>query len=134
MAVTSGTISSVDTVLSDNRENTLQIARVLFTISGTYNQTDNSQITAVATAIQDSRRNGKTVTLKDAMLCQAALDSTNSGLLLGAKTIAVSGADITFELTEGATANTLDLSTELSAGTIPTQATPLGFFVSFIES
>jgi hypothetical protein len=136
MAVTSGTIVGVDTKLPNNLQTPLQAALVLFTISGTYAQSDNSIVSAVATAIQDSRRNGKTVTLVDAMLYQAAFDASSStaGLLLCAKTIAISGADITFELTESATANTIDVSTELSNGTIPTLGSPLGFLVTFTEA
>lgn len=133
MAVTTGTITSVDTIIPDNRETGLQVARVLFTISGTYAQANNSQIQAVTTAIQNSRRNGKTVTLVDAMVCQPAL--TTDGYILGAKTLAISTADITFELTISASLNTLDMSTEYGDATaIKAQGTPMGFLVSFTEA
>jgi hypothetical protein len=134
MAVTTATGQGVNTLKADNDETTLQIALVLFTISGTYAQASNSQLLGVDALIQNSRRNGKTVTLKDAMLFQPAFDTATPGLLLGAKTIAISGSDITFELTEGATANTLDLATEFADATAIPAMTPMGFAVSFVES
>jgi hypothetical protein len=134
MAQTVGTILSTANIKPDRDETGLQAELVLFTISGTYDQSANSKIAAVDAAIQNSRRNGKTVTLVDAVLYQPAFDTTSAGLLLGAKTIAVSGSDITFELTEGATAGVLDVSTELAAAAIPAMGSPMGFLVTFIES
>jgi hypothetical protein len=134
MSLTTGTIVSTSTVKPDRDETGLQAELVLFTISGTYDQSANSKIAAVDAAIQNSRRNGKTVTLVDAVLYQPAFDTTNAGFLLAAKTIAVSGSDITFELTEAATAGTLDVSTELTAGAIPAMGSPMGFLVTFTES
>lgn len=137
MTVASGTIWSVDTVLPANEQTPLQAARVLFTISGTYDTSAHAQLLAVDAAISASRRNGKTVTLVAAMLYQAAFDvsSTTAGLLLCAGTIAVSGSNITFNLTESGTANTIDVTDEISNATpIPTQGCPLGFLVSFTES
>jgi hypothetical protein len=135
MAVTTGTIQSTSTVKPDRDETTLQAELVLFTISGTYATADGSQILAVDTAIQNSRRNGKTVTLIDAVLYQPAFDAATAGLLLGAKTIAVSGSNITFHLTEGSTPNVLDVSTEFTNSTaIPAMGSPMGFLVTFTEA
>jgi hypothetical protein len=135
MAVTSGTHYSVAMIKGDALFDGLLAALVLFTLSGTYAQADDSILAAVPTAIQNSRRNGRTVTIKDAMIWQAAQRSDTPGLLLGAKTLAVSGADITFELTAGATQNVLDLSTEFTNATaVPAQASPFGFLVLFTEA
>ncbi len=135
MAVTSGTVHSVSVLKGDNMRDSIQVALVLFTMSGTYAQADDSILSGVPTLIQNSRRNGKTVTIKDAMLWQAARRASNPGILLGAKTIAVSTNDLTFELTLSSTDNTLDISTEFTDATaIPAQDTPFGFAVSFVES
>ena len=134
MALTTGTIRSTCTVKPDRDETTLQAELVLFDITGTYDQSANSKILAVDAAIQNSRRNGKTVTLVAAILWQPAFDTTTAGLLLGAKTLAISGSDITFELTEGATPGVLDVSTELAAAAIPNMGSPMGFLVTFTEA
>ena len=135
MAVTSGTVYSVATLKDDALVDGLKVALVLFTMSGTYAQADNSQLLLVTTAIQDSRRNGKTVTIRDAMLWQAARTLTDPDVLLGLKTVAVSGSGLTFELTLGGGANALDLTTEFTDATaIPTQDTPFGVAVLFTEA
>lgn len=135
MAVTSGAIVGIETIKGDILADGLQHAAVLFTMSGTYAQADNSTVAAVGAAISASRRNGKTVTLKDVMLWQAARKLSDPGILLGAKTLAVSTDAITFELTLGSTDNVLDISTEFTDATaIPTQSTPFGVLVSFVES
>lgn len=135
MAVTSGTVYSVATLKDDALVDGLKVALVLFTVSGTYAQADDSILAAVPTAIQASRRNGKTVTIRDAMLWQAARSATDPDVLLGAKTVAVSGADITFEVTLGGGANALDLSSEFTDATaLPSFHTPMGFGVLFTEA
>lgn len=133
MAVTSGTILSVSTLLSDNRSTGLLAVLVLFDISGTYAQADDSTIAAVGAAISASRRNGKTCTLVDACLYQPAL--TTTGYILGAKSLAISTDAINFALTKSASLNTLDVSTEHADATaVPALGTPFGFFVTFTES
>lgn len=135
MAVTSGTITNIATVKADTASDTLQHAVVLFTMTGTYAQADNSTVAAVGAAITAQRRNGKTVTLKDVMLWQAARKQSDPGILLGCKTLAVSTDAITFELTLGSSDNVLDLSTEFTDATaIPAQSTPFGVLVSFTEA
>jgi phosphoenolpyruvate-protein kinase (PTS system EI component) len=109
----------------------LCISRVQFNVSGTYVQADNAQLTGVNTIIQNSRRDGKTVTLVDAMCGHPARKQSDPTLMMGLKTVAVSTNDVTFEITESATANTPDMSTELAAGAVPAQQTPFEILVSY---
>lgn len=109
----------------------LQIALVQFDLSGTYVQADNAQLLAVPTIIQNSRRDGKTVTIKAAMCGHPARKESDPTLMMALKTIAISTNDITFEVTESATANSVDLSTELAAGAVPAQNTPFELLVSY---
>jgi len=138
MTVASGTITNVSILKGYHDETPLQVALVLFTLSGTYAQADNAQLLAVDAAITANVRNGQAVTLVDAMLYQPAADAGNAttgGLLLCAKTIAVSGSNITFEVTESATAGVIDVSTEFADATaLPAQGWPFGFLVSFYET
>jgi len=135
MAVTSGTVWSVQTVRSEHQD-PVKVAEVLFTMShaDTYAQADDSQLLAVPTLIQNSRRNGKTVTIHDAMGAQQARKSTDPALMMGIKTVTVAGANVTFEITESATAGTPDLSTELANGLIPAQECPFSMYVVFTEA
>lgn len=126
MAVTTGTVWSVDT-LKSAEPSQVQIARVLFFITGTYDQAANSQLLAVDTAIQSARRNGRTVTLLRAMCGDTATKDSNPAAFMAMKTEAVSGSNITFELTDG------DFSTELAAAAIPTQHRPFSILVAFTE-
>lgn len=137
MAVTSGTITSVDTKLPNNLQTPLQAALVLFTISGTYAQANGSQLLAVDAAIQNSRRNGKTVNLVQGMFYQAAFDagSTTQGLLLCIGAVTVSGSNLTFHLYESATPATIDVTDEFADATpLPALGSPLGILVTFYES
>jgi hypothetical protein len=133
MAVTLGTLHSVQTIRAASMD-PVQIAEVLFTMSGTYAQADDSRLVGVDALIAASRRNGKTCAIKAAMGCQPARKDSNPALFMGLKTVAVSGADVMFEITEGGAAGQVDLSTELAAGPIPAQATPFSILVSFTES
>jgi hypothetical protein len=131
MAVTYGTISSVHHIEADGLS-PLQQAVVYFTMSGTYAQADNGQVSDVDAAIEASLRNGKQVTLVDAVLVQPARKDSNKALMMGAKTVAVSGANITFEATEGATAHSYDGSTELANGAWPAHdSVNFGLLVTF---
>ena len=129
MAVTSGTVHSVDTLMSDSVDS-LQVARVLFTMSSsdTYAQADNSKLASVATLIQNSRRNGKTVTLVDVMRGQHATKSSDPTAIMSLSTVAISTADVTFALTDG------DETTELANGAIPAQERPFSILVAFTEA
>lgn len=127
MAVTSGTVQTVDTLVSD-AVSPLQVARIKFTMSGTYAQADNSILSGIGTLINNSRRNGKTVTLVDCMVGTPATKVSNPAAIMGVKTVAISSADITFELTDG------DYSTELAGGAIPAQDRPFEILVAFTEA
>lgn len=129
MAVTSGTVYSVNTIKSDAVTG-LQVAEILFTMSGTYAQADDSILTGIAALIQDSRRNGKTVTLVDTMRGQPASSPAGAPTtFMSIKTVAISTADITFEITLG------DYTTEYTDATaIATQDRPFSMLVAFTEA
>lgn len=141
MAVTSGTIWSVETIKSSHQDD-VQIAHVLFNMSGTYAQADDSQLLSVAAAIEDSRRNGKTVTLLDGMAGQQARLASDPSLMMSVATdaaVAVTGsgrtAGFTFTLTLGSVAGTPDTTTEHTDATaIGAQSTPFGLLVAFTEA
>lgn len=126
MAVTNGTVHSVDTITSD-AVSALQVARIKFTMSGTYAQADNSLLAGIATLINNSRRNGKTVTLVDAMAGAPATKASNAAIM-AVKTVAIATNDLTFELTDG------DFSTELASAAIPAQDRPFEVLVAFTEA
>lgn len=94
--------------------------------SGTYAQGDNAQILAVPTAIQDSLRSGGTVTLRDAAFATPGIEGAST--VIGAKTVAVSSADITLELT-GA-----DLTTEHANAALSELSKPISFFVTYVHA
>jgi hypothetical protein len=127
MAVTTGTVHSVDTLVSD-AVTPLQLARIKFTMSGTYAQGDNSILTGIGALISGSRRNGRTVTLVDCMVGAPATKASSATAIMALKTVAIASADITFELTDG------DYTTELGAGTIPAQDRPFELLVAFTEA
>lgn len=112
----------------------LQIVMIVFYLTGTYVQADNGILTGVPTIIANARRNGKIATMKGVMLAQPARKLSNPDLYMALKSLTIASSDITFEVTEGATAKTIDYSTELAAGTMPEQATPFGILVAFEES
>lgn len=132
MAVTSGTVHSVHILKAPDSVDSLGKALVLFTMSGTYAQADDSILEGVPTLIQNSVRNGKTVTMVDVMLGQHT-HRADTGLALGIKTVAISSSDVTFELTLSTT--TKYSTTEFTNATaIPTQAGVFGIEVAFTEA
>ncbi len=94
-------------------------------ISGTYVQGDNARFTAVATAIADSLSSNATITLLGA--CFAQMGDEN-GTPIGAKTVAVSGANVTMELT------TDDLSTEHAGAVLGAMLEPIYIYVTYASS
>jgi hypothetical protein len=128
MATLSGTITSVSNVRTpagpkfDSSKNQVYVCDIGFTISGTYVQNDNAQLTSVPTAIQNAMKWNRTVTLLDAMF---AAPGDENGTVIGAKTVAVSGSNITFELTGG------DLSTEHAGATLATVGQAIFLSVTF---
>ena len=128
MAVTYGTITNISTVKA-NAVTPYQVAEVLFTMTGTYAQADDSQLSAVGVAISNARRNGKTVTLVDACLGQPANKAATLTEILAAKTVAISTDDITFELTLD------DYTSEYTNATaIVAQNRPFSLLVGFTEA
>ncbi len=111
----------------------IQVAFITFDLTGTYVQADNASVDA-ATILKNSRRNGKTYTILGATLGQLARRDSDSSLFLGAKTIAIVGNQITFEVTASAVAGVPDLATELGAGAMPATYSPFGMYVSYLES
>jgi hypothetical protein len=128
MAVVAGTVHSVHTLKSD-AVTPLQIAEILFTVSGTYAQADNGILSGVAALIQNSRRNGKTVSLVGVMLSQTASQAADLTKFLSLKTVAIATADVTFEITDN------HYSTEFADATaLVAQSRPFGIAVSFTEA
>jgi len=133
MAVVSGTVHSVQTIKSDYigalTAGSVQLAEILFTVSGTYAQADNGILTGVAALIQGSRRNGKTANLLGVCTSQAASKATDPAAFLGLKTVAISTADVTFEITDNSATTEFADATALTA-----QDRPFGIVVAFYES
>lgn len=134
MAVTSGTVHSVHTLKSNflgggSAVPTVQLAEILFTVSGTYAQADNSILTGIAALITASRRNGKSITLLGAAPSQNATEASDPSIYLGLKTVAVASADVTFEITLASP------TTEYTDATaLPTLDRPFGIVVAFTEA
>lgn len=127
MAAVTGTVLTVHTVKSDH-SSAIQVAEVVFTLAGTYAAADNGIVSAVATAIQSSRRNGKTVTLLGACVGQTATKASDGSTPMSLKTVAISTADITFEVTDNS------YTTEIADGAFPSQERPFSLIVAFYES
>lgn len=135
MAVVSGTVHEVSILDGyGGSVSPLMAARVLFTLAGTYAQADNGILSAVDAAIKNSVRNGKSVSLKAACCGHPATKNSNPELMMGLKTVAIASSDITFEVTESATAKAVDLSTELANGAVPEQDRPFCLLVFYTES
>lgn len=119
---TSGTGPTLQsTISSDEYETGGCFVTADFT-SGTYASADNAQFDA-ATLIESGKRDGKTVTLMGACFVSAGQEN---GSTVGAKTVAVSGDNVTCELTQE------DLSTEHADGAMnATWGKPITFFVSY---
>lgn len=130
MAVVSGTVHSVNTVEGlAGSVGSLQVAQILFTVSGTYAQADNGILTGVAALISASRHNGKTVTLVDCMGGIEATKGTDPSVYMYCKGAAVSSADITFEITLSS------FTTEYTDATaVVAQGRPFSLLVAFTES
>jgi hypothetical protein len=131
MAVSYGAVHSVRTLEGyAGATDTIQVAAVQFTIATTYTyaQADDGELSDVDDLIQDSRRNGKTVTLVDAMPGHHAR-KLSGNTIMSLKTVAVSTAAITFEVTDG------DETTEYADSTaMVAQSTPFEVLVAFTEA
>ena len=133
MAVVTGTVQAVSgftsgtgpslksTISSDEYETECAFLTVTYP-SGTYASADDSRFDAV-TAIQNSRRDGKTVSLLGACFVSAG---DENGAVIGAAACSVSTSYIVAGLTQE------DLSTERADGAMSaTWNKPLTFCVSF---
>lgn len=126
MATLEGTVHSVHTLKSD-AVGKVQLAEVLFTVTGTYVQADNATLLGVADLIEDSRRNGKTVTMIGVAPSQAA--TSTDGDVLSLKTVAIDTTAVDFEITLNSPTTEFTNSTAL-----PTLSRPFGIVVAFEES
>ena len=128
MAVVSGSNVTVwdhsanGAMAKDSSGNVFFTCKIACVFTGTYAQADNAQITSVHTAIADSLRSDRTITLVDAGFARPGLEA---GTAIGAKTVAVSTNDITMELT-GA-----DMSTEHAGAALGTMTEPIAFWVTY---
>lgn len=128
MAITTGTVWSVHTIKADS-ESSLQVAEILFTMSGTYAQADDSKLANVHTLISASRRNGKTVTPLFAMPSTPATKVSDPAVIMGTKGMSVSTNDVVFTITD------TDHATEHADATaIPAQSRPFAMLVAFTEA
>ncbi len=127
MTAVAGSLLEVHTIKSDS-VSAVQLAEVVFTVSGTYAAGDDGIMAAIPTAIQNSRRNGKTVTLRGACVGQTASKNSDPTAFMSLKTVAVSSADVTFEVTDG------DHTTEIADGAFPAQERPFSLIVAFTEA
>lgn len=130
MAVVTGTIINVwgftvplgPAKTNDSPPQEVISCYVSASFSGTYAQADNAQLTLVPDAIESHWRKGKTITLLSAAF---AAPGDEADVPIGAKTVAVSGTSITFELTGG------DLTTEHANAALGAMNRDVAFFVSF---
>ena len=128
MATLSGTITSVSNFdapngpVADSSGNQVWNCMLHFTISGTYVQADDAQLTGVSAAIRTRMAWGKTPTLLDAMF---AAPGDEAGTKIGCSGVTVSGTTIGFALT-GA-----DLSTEHAGAVLGTVGQPIALRVCF---
>lgn len=92
MATLNPTITQVS-IVDGGATSAIRIARVLFTVTGTYDRSasESLEVLAVPTAIQNSMRNGKTVTLQSAGSGPAGLIGTQEYHCEG---VVVSTADV----------------------------------------
>ncbi len=126
MAVLSGTVANIHAVEGLNFDPAYKVVEVLFTIAGTYAAGDGGKLTLVPTLIQNSRRNGKTVTMRSVMAGRPARSAVdNSDIQLA--TVAISTNDVTFLITT-------DWATEIADGALPSTLRQYSFLVAFTEA
>lgn len=123
-------INGVCTLISD-AVSPLQTALLTFTPSGTYDQSasESIEITNVDQAIEQSRRNGKTVTLVDAVGAQAAPIAATPGTKHVPTAVIVSNTNDVH-----CTIFVLGGSEYTDATALPTYSQPMGVLVTFTEA
>lgn len=129
MAITYGTISAVGQhstnagPVVNGSSVPIMSCVIAATFTGTYAQGNDSSILAIPTAIQDSRRDGKTVTMLSCCMEAPGLEATTP---IGAGPLfTISGADVVFPLT------TSDLATEHANALLSTFTRPIQFRVTY---
>jgi hypothetical protein len=125
MATLNGTIQDVS-ILTGEAVSGIQVAHVLYTVTGDYDQAASApiEILLVSTAIEDSVRNGKTVTLVDACSGPAGLIGTTE---YHQRNTVINTAAVECDLYTAAGA-------EHAAATMGTVNRPLSFYVAYLES
>lgn len=126
---TQSNFDGVCTVISDSVSG-LQTALLIFTPTGTYDQsaTESIELLNVDEAIEGSRRNGKTVTLVDAVGAQASPLYSTPGTSHVPTAALVTGNDV------HCTIFVLGGSEYTDATALPTYMQPLGVLVTFTEA
>lgn len=116
--------------MSSDAVSGLQTALVVFTPSGTYDQSasESIELINVDEGIEDSRRNGKTVTLVDAVGFQAAPLYSTPGTQHVPTAALVTGNDV------HCTIFVLGGSEYTDATALPTYQQPMGVLVTFTEA
>lgn len=130
MAAVTGTIVSVGAhrtpigpVVDSVNKNILQ-CEIYCTFAGTYATSDDGTIAAVNTAIQNSRRDGRTVVVLGACGASAGLESTTPIGILAAG-VSHSAGTLTVQLTDGA------LTAEHGAALLATFTRPIPITVTY---
>lgn len=132
MATLEGSVHSVEIIRASDRD-PLMLAAVYFTVTGTYVQADDATLLTVPDLIQNSRRNGKTATMKAVAMIQPARKASNGEFLtLGSPTIDSTAID--FSIVDQASTTSISGTTELAAGAVPAQGVPFGLLVTFTEA
>jgi len=126
MATLNGTVSMCR-VVDGGATSSVKLAEVLFTASGTYDQSASAPIELlnVHTSIENSQRNGKSVTLLDCGSGPAALIGSDD---YHCSSTVVNGNNLEFDLYKSST------NAEHANGALGTFNRPGSVFVAFSES
>lgn len=139
MAAVTGTIRSVSgfttpegrSQSSDTTPQSVLCCDIFVDFAGTYATADDATIASVATTIQNTRRNGKTVTIIGAGPGQPGFDGTTPmgaiGVLSHTDTSAVTEGTLKCTLSDGT------LTAEHGASLLVAGARPVGIRVTFKE-
>jgi hypothetical protein len=102
-------------------------AMVLWTVSGTYDASATApiEVLAAAAAIEASLRNGRTVTLVDAMRGQRASKASDASLFMSTANVVLSSGRLEMDITDE------DETTEIADAALPAQDRPFGTLVRF---
>lgn len=131
MAVTSGTVTNVWGITTPLGPKSTTAGLPIYScfitvnITGTYDQSADSRVLLVTTAIANNLHNGKTIALLDACFVAPGLEA---GVAIGAKTTAIATTGITFELTGG------DMTTEHAAAALGTLSNDICFLITYTEA